>query len=115
MFITPAFAQGSPLGFGGDASLVTQLLPFVLIFVIMYFLILRPQQKRVKAHAEMVKNVRRGDTVVTSGGLVGKVTKVIDDDQLEVELAEGIRVRQMRAMVSDVRAKGEPVKEEAGS
>ena len=113
MFITPAFAQGSP--FGGDASLVTQLLPFVLIFVIMYFLILRPQQKRVKAHAEMVKNVRRGDTVVTSGGLVGKVTKVVDDDQIEVEIADGIRVRQVRAMVSDVRAKGEPVKEEAGS
>ena len=113
MFITPAFAQGSP--FGGDASLVTQLLPFVLIFVIMYFLILRPQQKRVKAHAEMVKNVRRGDTVVTSGGLVGKVTKVIDDDQIEVEIADGIRVRQVRAMVSDVRAKGELVKEDAGS
>ena len=112
MFISPAFAQGSPLG--GDASLMTQLLPFVLIFVIMYFLILRPQQKRVKAHAEMVKNVRRGDTVVTSGGLVGKVTKVIDDDQIEVEIADGIRVRQVRAMVSDVRAKGEPVKEDAG-
>lgn len=111
MFITPAFAQGSPLG---DGSLVTQLLPFVLIFVIMYFLILRPQQKRVKAHQEMVKNVRRGDTVVTSGGLVGKVTKVIDDDQIEVEIADGIRVRQVRAMVSDVRAKGEPVKEDAG-
>jgi preprotein translocase subunit YajC len=94
---------------------MTQLLPFVLIFVIMYFLILRPQQKRVKAHQEMVKNVRRGDTVVTSGGLVGKVTKVIDDDQIEVEIADGIRVRQVRAMVSDVRAKGEPVKEEAGS
>ena len=114
MFITPAFAQGSP--FGGDAgSLMTQLLPFVMIFVIMYFLILRPQQKRVKAHAEMIKNVRRGDTVVTSGGLVGTVTKVIDDEQIEVEIAEGIRVRQVRAMVSDVRAKGEPVKEEAGS
>jgi preprotein translocase subunit YajC len=112
MFITPAFAQGSP--FGGDASLVTQLLPFVLIFVIMYFLILRPQQKRAKAHAEMIKNVRRGDTVVTSGGLVGKVTKVVDDDQIEVEIAENVRVRQVRAMVSDVRAKGEPVKEEAG-
>ena len=112
MLISPAFAQGSPLG--GDASLLTQLLPFVLIFVIMYFLILRPQQKRVKAHAEMVKNVRRGDTVVTSGGLVGKVTKVIDDDQIEVEIADGIRVRQVRAMVSDVRAKGEPVKEDAG-
>jgi preprotein translocase subunit YajC len=113
MLISPAFAQGSPLGGGGD--LMTQLLPFVLIFVIMYFLILRPQQKRVKAHQEMVKNVRRGDTVVTSGGLVGKVTKVIDDDQIEVEIAEGIRVRQVRAMVSDVRAKGEPVKEDAGS
>ncbi|HET7681462.1 MAG TPA: preprotein translocase subunit YajC [Xanthobacteraceae bacterium] len=113
MLISPAFAQGSPFGGGGD--LMTQLLPFVLIFVIMYFLILRPQQKRVKAHQEMVKNVRRGDTVVTSGGLVGKVTKVIDDDQIEVEIAEGIRVRQVRAMVSDVRAKGEPVKEEAGS
>jgi preprotein translocase subunit YajC len=113
MFITPAFAQASP--FGGEASLLTQLLPFILIFVIMYFLILRPQQKRVKAHQEMVKNVRRGDTVVTSGGLVGKVTKVIDDDQIEVELAEGIRVRQVRTMVSDVRAKGEPVRDEAGS
>ncbi len=113
MLISPAFAQGSPFGGGGD--LMTQLLPFVLIFVIMYFLILRPQQKRVKAHQEMVKNVRRGDTVVTSGGLVGKVTKVIDDDQIEVEIADGIRVRQVRAMVSDVRAKGEPVKEEAGS
>ena len=82
----------------------------------MYFLILRPQQKRVKAHAEMVKNVRRGDTVVTSGGLVGKVTKVIDgEDYIEVEIADGVRVRQVRAMVSDVRAKGEPVKEDAGS
>ena len=114
MFITPAFAQGSPLSFGGDGGLMT-FLPFILIFVIMYFLILRPQQKRVKAHAEMVKNVRRGDTVITSGGLVGKVTKVIDDDQIEVEIAEGIRVRQVRSMVSDVRAKGEPVKEDAGS
>ena len=113
MFITPAFAQGSPLG--GDASLLTQLLPFVLIFVIMYFLILRPQQKRAKAHAEMVKNVRRGDTVVTSGGLVGKVTKVIDEDQIEVEIADNVRVRQVRAMVTDVRAKGEPVKEDAAS
>src|SRR5687767_988229 len=111
MFITPAYAQAA----GGTNDMIMSLLPFVGIFVIMYFLILRPQQKRVKAHQEMVKNVRRGDTVVTSGGLVGKVTKVIDDDQLEVEIAEGIRVRQVRAMVSDVRAKGEPVKDEAGS
>jgi preprotein translocase subunit YajC len=113
MLISPAFAQAaSP--FGGDSMLVS-LLPFILIFVIMYFLILRPQQKRAKQHQEMVKNVRRGDTVVTSGGLVGKVTKVIDDDHLEVEIADAVRVRQMRSMVADVRAKGEPVKEESAA
>ena len=95
--------------------MLVSLLPFILIFVIMYFLILRPQQKRVKQHAEMVKNIRRGDTVVTSGGLVGKVTKVIDDDQVEVEVAADVRVRQMRSMIADVRAKGEPVKEESTS
>jgi preprotein translocase subunit YajC len=76
---------------------------------------LRPQQKRVKTHQEMVKNVRRGDTVVTNGGLIGKVTKVVDDDQIEIEIADGVRIRQMRQMVSDVRAKGEPVKEEAAA
>src|SRR5215207_5263513 len=98
MFISPAYAQAaSP--FGGDSMLVS-LLPFVLIFVIMYFLILRPQQKRVKQHAEMVKNVRRGDTVVTSGGLIAKVTKVIDDDKIEIELADGVRAQQMRSMVA---------------
>ena len=110
MLITPAYAQAAA---GGDAnSMLMSLLPFALIFVIMYFLILRPQQKKVKDHADLVKNIRRGDTVVTSGGLVGKVTKVVDDDQIEVELAEGVRVRQMRAMVTDVRAKGEPVKDD---
>jgi preprotein translocase subunit YajC len=83
--------------------------------VIMYFLILRPQQKRVKTHQEMVKNVRRGDTVVTNGGLVGKVTKVIDEEQIEIEIADDVRIRQMRSMLSDVRAKGEPVKEEAAA
>jgi len=107
--ITPAFAQG--LGIGGP-DFMYQLLPFVLIFVIMYFLILRPQQRRAKAHQEMVKNLRRGDTVITSGGLVGKVTKVVDDDQVEIEVAEGVRVRQVKTMVADVRAKGEPVKDE---
>ena len=109
MFISPAYAQ-TPSFLGGDG--MSFLVPMVLVFVIMYFLILRPQQKRVKQHAEMVKNVRKGDTVITSGGLVGKVTKVVDDDQIEVELAEGVRVRQMRQMVTDVRAKGEPVKDD---
>jgi len=113
MLISPAYAQGSLFGLGGgNTDMITSLLPFVLIFVIMYFLILRPQQKRVKQHAEMVKNVRKGDTVITSGGLVGRVTKVVDDDQVEIEISDGVRVRQMRSMVSDVRAKGEPVKDE---
>jgi preprotein translocase subunit YajC len=111
MFVTPAFAQASPMG--GD-NILMQLLPFILLGLIMYFLILRPQQKRVKEHAELVKNLRRGDTVVTSGGLVGKVTKVVDDEQVEIEIADGVRVRQVRSMVSGVRAKGEPVKDEAG-
>jgi preprotein translocase subunit YajC len=79
----------------------------------MYFLILRPQQKRVKMHQEMVKNLRRGDTVVTSGGLIGKVTKVVDDEQIEVEIGEGVKIRQARQMIAEVRAKGEPVKDDA--
>jgi preprotein translocase subunit YajC len=112
MFITPAFAQAAAAG-GDTNSMRMSLLPFALIFVIMYFLILRPQQKKVKDHAEMVKNIRRGDTIVTSGGLVGKVTKVVDDEQVEFELAEGVRVRQLRTMISGVRTKGEPAKEKA--
>ena len=111
MLITPAYAQAAA---GGDAnSMLMSLLPFALIFVIMYFLILRPQQKKVKDHAELVKNIRRGDTVVTSGGLVGKVTKVVDDDQIEFEISDGVRVRQMRQMIPGVRAKGEPAKEKS--
>src|SRR3979490_1707771 len=97
MLITPAFAQAAA---GGDTnSMLMSLLPFALIFVIMYFLILRPQQKKVKDHAELVKNIRRGDTVVTSGGLVGKVTKVVDDDQIEFEISDGVRGRKMGQII----------------
>jgi preprotein translocase subunit YajC len=114
MFITPAFAQAA--GAAGDTnSMLMSLLPFALIFVIMYFLILKPQQKKLKDHQELVKNIRRGDTVVTNGGLVGKVTKVVDDDQIEVEIADGVRIRQMRGMISGVRTKGEPAKEETAA
>src|SRR6476661_603397 len=107
LFITPALAHGAPSGGGMD--IVLQLVPFILIFVIMWFLIIRPQQRRVKDHQEMIKNVRRGDTVVTSGGIVGKVTKVLDD-QPDIEIDDGVRVKVARAMVSEVRTKGEPVK-----
>jgi|ERR1700689_1200709 preprotein translocase subunit YajC len=118
MLITPAYAQSNPISalFGGDSGgMVTSLLPLILIVVIMYFLVLRPQQQKVKQHQSMVRALRRGDTVVTNGGLVGKVTKVVDDDQIEVEISDGVRVRQMRSMVSDVRAKGEPVKDDSAS
>jgi preprotein translocase subunit YajC len=87
----------------------------VIIVLIMYFLVLRPQQKRAKEHSELVKNLRRGDTIVTSGGLVGKVTKVVDDEQVEVEISDGVRVRQVRSMVTGVRSKGEPVREDSGA
>jgi preprotein translocase subunit YajC len=106
--ITPAFAQG--LGGGGTNDVLMSLVPFVLIFIIMWFLIIRPQQKRVKSHQEMIKNVRRGDTIITSGGIIAKVSKVIDDAEIEAEIADGVRVRILKGMVSDVRAKGEPVK-----
>ena len=116
MFSTSAFAQGIfGGGAGGEGGMLMSLLPFALIFVIMYFLILRPQQKRVKQHQALIKAVRRGDTVITNGGLIGKVTKVIDDDQIEVEIADGVRIRHVRSMVSDVRAKGEPVKDDAAA
>ncbi len=105
-FITPAFAQAA--GAPGQNDMLLQLAPFGIILVIMYFLILRPQQKRAKAHAEMIKAVRRGDTVVTSGGFIGRVTKVIDDHEIEVELAPETRVRLLRAMIAEVRTKGEP-------
>lgn len=110
MFITPAFSQAA--GASDTNNLLMSLLPFALIFIIMYFLIIRPQQKKAKEHNELVKNIRRGDTIITSSGLVGKVTKVVDDDQIEFEIADGVRVRQMRQMISIVRAKGEPAKGE---
>ncbi len=112
MFISPAFAQGAPAG-GGD--FLISILPFVMIFVIIYFLIIRPQQKRVKEHKEMVAGVRRGDTVVTNGGLIGKVTKVTDDHEAQIEVADGVRVKIVRQMISDVRSKGEPAKDDAAT
>jgi preprotein translocase subunit YajC len=92
-------------------EMILQFVPFILIFVIMWFLIIRPQQRRVKTHQEMIKNVRRGDTIVTSGGIIGKVTKVTEDAaDIEVEIADGVKVKVARAMISDVRSKSEPVK-----
>ena len=107
MFITPAFAQGA----GGTDALFNLFVPFALIIVIFYILILRPQQRRQREHRELVASLRRGDTVVTSGGFIGKVSKVIDDSELQVELAPDVKVRILRQMVSEVRSKNEPVKD----
>ena len=108
LFISPAFAQGAPAAGGTD--MILQFVPFILIFVIMWFLIIRPQQRRAREHANMIKAVRRGDTVVTTGGILGRVTKVTDDPEIEVEIAEGVRVKLIRTMIAEVRTKGEPVK-----
>ncbi|ASY56269.1 MULTISPECIES: preprotein translocase subunit YajC [Sinorhizobium] len=110
MFITEAFAQTAAPAAGG-ADILMSILPFILIFVVMYFLIIRPQRAQMKRREELLKNIRRGDQIVTGGGIIGKVTKVIDDAELEVEIAEGIKVRVARSGVSEVRVKGEPVKE----
>ena len=111
MFISPAFAQsGSP---GGMGDLVNLLIPMLLVFVIFYFFMIRPQQQRMKAHRLAIDSIRRGDTVITSGGLVGKVTKVKDDGEIEVEIADNTRVRVIKETVAQVRTKGEPAKDGA--
>ena len=87
---------------------IVQFVPLILIFVIMYFLLIRPQQRKVKTHREMVENLRRGDQVVTQGGLIGKVSKVKDDDEVEVELAANIKVRVVKSTIAQVVSKTEP-------
>jgi preprotein translocase subunit YajC len=110
IFPTPAFAQAAaPAGAApGPEAFLIQLLPLVLILVVFYFLLIRPQQKRLKAHQEMVGGLRRGDTVVTSGGIIGKVSKVADDE-VTVEIATGVNVRVLKHTIGEVRGKGEPV------
>jgi preprotein translocase subunit YajC len=109
MFVTPAYAQGA--GAPGGMDFIIQIIPFILIFVIMYFLLIRPQQKRLAAHRAMVSAVQRGDVVVTGGGLIGKVKSVSDsEDEVVVELAKGVEVRVIRSSLSDVRAKTEPLR-----
>jgi preprotein translocase subunit YajC len=109
MFITPAYAQAAG-GASGGFDLIS-LMPLVLIFVVFYFLLIRPQQKRAKEHKLMVANLRRGDQVVTGGGILGKVTRVKDGEEVEVEIAEGTRVRVYRSSITGVLSKSEPVKD----
>jgi preprotein translocase subunit YajC len=109
MFSTPIYAQaaGGAAAAGPEAFLL-QLLPLVMILVVFYFLLIRPQQKRLKEHQERVGGLRRGDTVVTSGGIVGKITKVAEDE-VTVEIAPNVSVRVVKSTIGEIRGKGEPV------
>lgn len=113
MFITNAYAQAAG-GSTGEVSTLMTFAPFILIFVIMYFLIIRPQRNQMKKRQEMLNAIRRGDTVITEGGLIGRVTKVVGDanGEVEIEIAENTRVRVMRAKILTVEVKGEPVSEQ---
>ena len=106
MFVTPAYAQAA--GTAGAGSAVASFLPLILIFGIMYFLLIRPQQKKVKDMRAMVEALRRGDQVVTGGGIVGKVTKVGDDGMVEVEIADGVKVKVVKQTITQVMSKTEP-------
>ena len=110
MFISTAYTQTAGAAGGGSAFM--QLLPLIAIFVIFYFFLIRPQQKRMKQHREMVGNVKRGDTVVTSGGLIGKVTRV-EENEVQVEIANGVHVQVVKGTLADVRTKGEPANDVA--
>ncbi len=107
MFITPALAQSA----GGFAEGGFGLLPIVFVMVIFYFLLIRPQQKRAKQHKEMLSAIRRGDKIITSGGLTGTIVKVVDDSEtVEIEIAKDVKVHVVRAMIADVKGKTEPTK-----
>ncbi|MEL6587680.1 MAG: preprotein translocase subunit YajC [Pseudomonadota bacterium] len=105
MFASPAYAQAAAGGAGGAFA---SFIPLILIFAIMYFLLIRPQQKKVKEHKAMVEALRRGDQVITQGGIVGKVTKVKEDGEVEVEIADGVKVRVIQATIAQVVSKTEP-------
>ena len=109
MFISSAYAQAAE---PAAANPLFQLAPLILIFVIFYFLLIRPQQQARKKHMEMVSNVRRGDTVVTAGGVIGKVTKVLEGDEIMVELAENVNVKVVKQTLSDVRSKSQPANDQ---
>ncbi|MDG1437810.1 MAG: preprotein translocase subunit YajC [Emcibacteraceae bacterium] len=108
MFISEAYAQTAG---GGDGGLMG-LLPFVLIFVVFYFLLIRPQQKRAKEHKSMVEALKRGDKVVTAGGIVAKVSKVVDDNTVEVEIASDVKVKVIRSTIGQVMDKTQPANDD---
>jgi preprotein translocase subunit YajC len=107
MFISEAYAQAAG-GSAGAPELIGMIAPLIMIMGVFYFLLIRPQQRKMKEHQEMLGKVGKGDTVITGGGLIGKVVKIVDDNELLVEVGENVKVRVLRSGVSDVRSKGEP-------
>ncbi|MGQ0589761.1 MAG: preprotein translocase subunit YajC [Sphingosinicella sp.] len=105
MFASPAYAATGGSAAGGTLAFFNMVFPLLLIFVIFYFLLIRPQQRRMKAHQAMIMAVKPRDTAITSGGLIGKVTKV-DEHEVELEVAQGVKVRVVKSMLSDVRPYG---------
>ncbi len=113
MFITPAHAQG--FGFGGEGGGgLGAFFPIILIFVVFYFLLIRPQQRKVKHHREMLGLVKRGDRVITGGGIIGTVTRIKDNDELVVEIADGVKISVLRGTLSDVINRSEPAGSSGG-
>lgn len=114
MFISEAHAQtASAISLGGMNDTIVQLVPIVAMIAIVYFVLWRPQQKRAKEQRQMIQAAKRGDTVVTSGGIIGRISKSVDDYEVELELAPNVKVRLARSGIAEVRAKGEPVKDAA--
>jgi len=110
MFITDAYAQAASGGTDGAAGSMLQFLPLVLIFVVFYFLLIRPQQRKMKEHKALVSAIKRGDRVITTGGLIGQVSEVVDDNEVQLEIAEGVRVRVLRGSINEVLNRTEPTK-----
>ncbi len=108
----PPMGQGGEGGEGGGGDMLMSILPLILIFVVFYFLLIRPQQRKQKAHRAMLHNVNRGDDIVTNGGLVGNVIKVGRGDSVLVEIAPDIRVRVMRNMISQIMPRHENYEDE---
>jgi len=107
MFATPAFAQTAGAAAGGPQDMLMQFLPLIGLVVLFYFLMIRPQQKRMKAHQQMIANLKRNDTVVLNSGVIGKVVRV-EDKEVGIEIAQGVTVKVVKGMISEVRTRGEP-------
>jgi len=112
MQLVPILAQAAGTG-NGMTDILFTVAPIIMVLPIWYYFVIRPQQQRQDQHKQLIANVRRGDTIVTTGGIIGKVIRVVDDNEVQVEIADGVRVRLLRQMISDVRTKGDTASKDA--